>query len=74
VDSVCASRFGICLGFGVGFGGIWGHDTYPRVPSFELIFTVARLARTVVAGLPHQATQRGNRREAIFFEEGTLTL
>jgi putative transposase len=28
-----------------------------------------RLARTVVAGLPHHVTQRGNRREAVFFEE-----
>jgi REP element-mobilizing transposase RayT len=27
-------------------------------------------ARTVVAGLPHHVTQRGNRREAIFFEDG----
>jgi putative transposase len=24
----------------------------------------------VVAGLPHHVTQRGNRREAIFFEDG----
>jgi hypothetical protein len=40
------------------------------VPSFVLIFPVARLARTVVAGLPHHVTQRGNRREAIFFEDG----
>ena len=31
---------------------------------------MARLARTVVAGLPHHVTQRGNRREAIFFEDG----
>jgi hypothetical protein len=35
-----------------------------------LIFPMARLARTVVAGLPHHVTQRGNRREAIFFEHG----
>jgi putative transposase len=35
-----------------------------------LIFTMARLARTVVPGLPHHVTQRGNRREAIFFEDG----
>ena len=33
-------------------------------------FPVARLARTVVAGLPHHVTSRGNRREAIFFEDG----
>src|ERR1700734_810090 len=31
---------------------------------------MARLARTVVADLPHHVTQRGNRREAIFFEDG----
>jgi putative transposase len=31
---------------------------------------MARLARIVVPGLPHHVTQRGNRREAIFFEEG----
>ena len=31
---------------------------------------MARLARIVVPGLPHRVTQRGNRREAIFFEEG----
>jgi putative transposase len=29
-----------------------------------------RIARIVVPGLPHHITQRGNRREAIFFEEG----
>jgi putative transposase len=32
--------------------------------------TMTRLARIVVAGLPHHVTQRGNRREAIFFEDG----
>jgi putative transposase len=31
---------------------------------------MTRLARMVVAGLPHHVTQRGNRREAIFFEDG----
>jgi putative transposase len=31
---------------------------------------MSRLARIVVAGLPHHVTQRGNRREAIFFEDG----
>ncbi|HEX4810069.1 MAG TPA: hypothetical protein VH325_14115, partial [Bryobacteraceae bacterium] len=29
---------------------------------------MTRLARMVVPGLPHHVTQRGNRREAIFFE------
>ena len=31
---------------------------------------MARLARVVVPGLPHHVTQRGNRRERIFFEAG----
>jgi putative transposase len=38
---------------------------------FRAIFmSMARLARIVVPGLPHHITQRGNRREAIFFEDG----
>jgi len=31
---------------------------------------MARLARMVIPGLPHHVTQRGNRRERIFFEAG----
>ena len=31
---------------------------------------MARLARIVVPGLPHHVRQRGNRREAIFFDDG----
>ena len=31
---------------------------------------MSRLARMVVPGLPHHVTQRGNRREAVFFEDG----
>ena len=31
---------------------------------------MTRSARLVVPGLPHHVTQRGNRREAIFFEDG----
>ncbi len=31
---------------------------------------MARLARVIVPGLPHHVTQRGNRREPIFFEGG----
>jgi putative transposase len=31
---------------------------------------MARLARIVVPGYPHHVTQRGNRREAVFFEDG----
>jgi len=31
---------------------------------------MARSARIVIPHLPHHVTQRGNRREAIFFEDG----
>jgi REP element-mobilizing transposase RayT len=31
---------------------------------------MSRLARMVVLGLPDHVTQRGNRREAVFFEDG----
>src|SRR5580693_2605027 len=31
---------------------------------------MTRLARMVASGLPHHVTQRGNRRESIFFEDG----
>ena len=31
---------------------------------------MARLARVVVPGYPHHVTQRGNKREAIFFKDG----
>jgi putative transposase len=31
---------------------------------------MARLARIVVPGVPHHVTQRGNRRETTFFEDG----
>jgi putative transposase len=31
---------------------------------------MTRLARMVISGLAHHVTQRGNRREAIFFEDG----
>jgi putative transposase len=31
---------------------------------------MTRLARMVVPDLPHHVTQRGNRREAIFFGDG----
>jgi putative transposase len=35
---------------------------------------MTRLARMVVSGFPHHVTQRGNRREAIFFEVGIRRL
>ena len=31
---------------------------------------MARLARMIIPGVPHHVTQRGNRRERIFFEPG----
>jgi hypothetical protein len=49
-------------------GGMGGHDTYS--PALCYRPCMARLARIVVPGLPHHVTQRGNRREAIFFEDG----
>jgi putative transposase len=35
---------------------------------------MARLARIVVPGLPHHVTQRGNRRQPVFFEDGDYAL
>jgi putative transposase len=35
---------------------------------------MARLARIVLPGIPHHATQRGNRREQVFFEDGDYEL
>ena len=46
-----------------------GHDTY-FPPDSAIVLGMARLARVVIPGLPHHVTQRGNRREAIFFEDG----
>lgn len=31
---------------------------------------MARLARVVVPGLPHHVTQRGNRHQRVFFNDG----
>jgi REP element-mobilizing transposase RayT len=35
---------------------------------------MSRIARVVVPGLPHHITQRGNRRERAFFEDGDYAL
>ena len=35
---------------------------------------MARLPRLVLPGIPHHVTQRGNRREQTFFEEGDYAL
>src|SRR5438067_9129101 len=35
---------------------------------------MARLARLVLPGLPHHVTQRGNRRQQTFFEDGDYAL
>ncbi|MEO5774730.1 MAG: transposase [Sphingomicrobium sp.] len=35
---------------------------------------MARLSRIVLPGIPHHVTQRGNRREKVFFEDGDYAL
>src|ERR1700709_274572 len=45
-------------------------DTYTPPDQFMLRSAMTRLARMVFPGVPHHVTQRGNRREAIFFEDG----
>jgi putative transposase len=35
---------------------------------------MARLPRVVIPGVPHHVTQRGNRREQTFFEDGDYAL
>lgn len=35
---------------------------------------MSRLGRIVVPGLPHHVTQRGNRRQHVFFEDGDFAL
>ena len=35
---------------------------------------MARLTRLVLPGIPHHVTQRGNRRERTFFEDGDYVL
>jgi putative transposase len=35
---------------------------------------MARIARLVLPGIPHHVTQRGNGRQAVFFEEGDFAL
>ena len=35
---------------------------------------MARLPRIVVPGVPHHVTQRGNRRQRVFLEEGDYRL
>ncbi len=35
---------------------------------------MARIARIVLPGVPHHVTQRGNRRETVFFEDGDYLL
>lgn len=36
---------------------------------FEGLSGMPRLARAVFAGIPHHVTQRGNRREEVFFSD-----
>ena len=42
----------------------------PIPPESAIVLSMARLVGIVIPGLPHHVTQRGNRREAIFFEDG----
>jgi len=46
------------------------HRNSAALPFHATVHDMARLARVVVPGLPQHVTQRGNRREAIFFEDG----
>jgi putative transposase len=39
-----------------------------------LQFPMARLTRIVVSGSPHHVTQRGNRRERVFFDDSDYAL
>ena len=43
---------------------------FPSVLVRVKFVLMTRLASMVVSGLPHHVTQRGNRREPIFFEDG----
>ncbi len=54
---------GLCVIFGTFPGIIW--FTCPNVPVQG--GTMARLARVVIPGIPHHITQRGNRRQRVFF-------
>ncbi len=56
--------------------GIFGQsgDSIPIHRGSWYFACMSRLARMVVPGLPHHVTQRGNRREAIFFEDGDQQL
>lgn len=55
---------------------IWGHHTYFFIAILAMRYyyeVMARLARVVVPGVPHHITQRGNRRQATFFNEADYT-
>jgi hypothetical protein len=45
-------------------------NLFPSILVRAKFALMTRLARMVVSGLPHHVTQRGNRRESIFFEDG----
>jgi len=46
-----------------------GKGDAPLLALFCQLCRMARLARTVFASLPHHVTQRGNRREGVFFSD-----
>jgi len=43
---------------------------FPIRSGRDMAWAMPRLARVIAPGLPHHVTQRGNRREPIFFEDG----
>jgi hypothetical protein len=51
-------------------------DTLPiaRISRMPHHIRMARLGRIVAAGFPHHITQRGNRRQTIFFEPADYAL
>jgi hypothetical protein len=54
--------------------GVPAWEYVDRMPITPLrscyVLSMTRLAPMIFSGLPHHVTQRGNRREAIFFEDG----
>ena len=49
--------------------GQWGTVTYflTSVPAADRLPLMPRVARIVLAGLPHHVTQRGNNQQDVFF-------
>jgi len=52
------------------FGSIPWQQSTSAIQFDANVTGMARLARIVVRHLPHHVTQRGNRRQPIFFQDG----